>query len=446
MTEPTLFLGDCLFLMKDMSDNSIDTIITDPPYGLHFMGKKWDYEVPSVEVFTEMLRIAKCGATLLCFGGTRTWHRIAVNIEDAGWEIRDTLMWLYGSGFPKSLDIGKAIDKLQGNERKTYLKPIAYPDSDTWGIPNHNSKGNDIGFETQGTGTRKDMDGKGNQIKTKGTSAFEGYGTALKPAFEPIIMAMKPNEGTFAENALKYGVAGLNIDGSRIGTNEELGRQQKEGPLPPKYGFNNNHMGNRFQNGNPQGRFPANLLLDEEAAKLLDEQSGIVKTGTNPCRKDGTLNSGGIFGAGIEKTPNVNIYTDKGGASRFFYTAKASKSERNAGCEGLPLGEPPASARSKPAEGRDNPLGEPRANHHPTVKPLALMEYLCTLTKTPTDGIVLDPYMGSGTTGMACKKVGRPFIGIEISEEYIEIAKRRIGAVEVIVEKSNPQQVMDLGI
>jgi len=413
MAEPTLFLGDCLFLMKGMDENSIDTIITDPPYGLRFMGKKWDYEVPSVEVFTEMLRIAKCGATLLCFGGTRTWHRIAVNIEDAGWEIRDTLMWLYGSGFPKSLNIALAIDKQSG------------------AIGNRGKA-----FRTAGAGDREDIQDKNGVAgmayttpQTPEAQLWEGYGTALKPAFEPIIMAMKPNEGTFAENALKYGVAGLNIDGSRIGYQSEEDRNSAKpagritGGIQRFADQQTQRQDLGIQANVNLGRFPANLLLDDE------------------------------------------VTTEEW--SRFFYTAKASKSERNAGCEGLDNEKftagnysqsPVCKTCDKTLNGSNDHskcsgevyyremISKQTHNNHPTVKPLALMEYLCTLTKTPTGGIVLDPYMGSGTTGMACKKVGRPFIGIEISEEYLEIAKRRIEAVEVMVEELNPQTVMDLGI
>ena len=432
-----LFQGDCFEVMKGLTDNSIDTIITDPPYGLHFMGKKWDYEIPSVAVFTEMLRVAKYGATLLCFGGTRTWHRIAVNIEDAGWEIRDTLMWIYGSGFPKSLDIGKAVDKTQGNERECVENKTRKGSAYQKESPHNQINGKAIdGRSSELIAKRIAKSATDGLDITKGNSPFEGYGTALKPAFEPIIMAMKPCEGTFAENALKHGVAGLNIDGARVGdftNNQPSGMTRFNDYRHGKGKYPTNEVVT-----NTIGRFPANIIHDgsEEVLAGFPQNAGAfapVKKLNRPNNVYGKYETFGDNGASFRN--------DSGSASRFFYCAKASKAERNAGCEGLPIGEPPASARSKPAEGRDNPLGEPRANHHPTVKPLALMEYLCTLTKTPTGGIVLDPYMGSGTTGMACKKTGRDFIGIEISEEYLEIAKRRIESA-----KRMAQTVMELNV
>jgi DNA modification methylase len=387
----TLLLGDCREQMKSLPDASVDSIITDPPYGLEFMGKDWDSfkgetngfrraenpnDVGRANVFgrtsargpeykggscgagmskpgigeretawpshkgwnrarctncghlthggspcvcdnpnvvcldrervcafqewslswaIEALRVVKPGGMLLAFGGTRMYHRLSCAIEDAGWEIRDCLMWLYGTGFPKS----------------------------------------------------KNLDGD-----------FKGWGTALKPAWEPIILAMRPCEGTFAQNALKHGVAGLNIDGSRIGT--------EPGELTPR---NNSGTSTLLSLGfegkpttiypSPLGRWPANIILDEEAGAMLDETTG--------------------------------------GASRFFYSAKVSKADRGEG------------------------------NNHPTVKPLSLMRYLCRLTKTPTGGIVLDPFMGSGSTGVAAFMEGRDFIGIEQSEEYYDIACKRIG-------------------
>lgn len=400
----TIYHADCREVMNGLDDNSIDTVITDPPYGLRFMGKKWDYEIPSVAVFAEMLRVAKSGATLLCFGGTRTWHRIAVNIEDAGWEIRDTLMWIYGSGFPKSLDIGKAIDKMQGNERKI-TGEYQYPDgSGRRNVIDSSDSANQYGKNRAG----------GSTTITKGNSPFEGYGTALKPAFEPIIMAMKPCEGTFAENALKRGVAGLNIDGARVGV---------DGGETHKGGFGSGIYGDSRgveTDLTPKGRFPANVIHDGSEEVLAEFPN---TTPTSYATQN--TNVGGMFGFPGHGTSKIVDSTYS--ASRFFYCAKASKAERNAGCDGL----------DKEYGYRENGFSSsisdtkiPRANHHPTVKPLALMEYLCTLTKTPTGGIVLDPYMGSGTTGMACKKTGRNFIGIEISEEYLEIAKRRIDSAK----------------
>jgi site-specific DNA-methyltransferase (adenine-specific) len=320
-----LIYGDCIDKMKKLPNNSIDTIITDPPYGLQFMGKKWDYNVPGIEIWQECLKVLKPGGTALVFAGSRTQHRMAINIEDAGFILKDTIMWLYGSGFPKATDISKNICKLFD---KDYIVGIntGKKDSVTVDILKHEWNG------------------------------WKSHG--LKPAYEPIIIAMKPNDGTYVNNALIHGVSGLNIDDTRISTNENCGRLQKDGPCPPKYGFNNNKMGNKFQPGHKKGRYPANIILDEEASRILDKQ--------------------------------------KNNVSRFFYCAKASKKERGEG------------------------------NTHPTIKPLKLMEYLCILTKTPTGGVVLDPFMGSGTTGLACKNIKRDFIGIEIDEKYFKIADKRI--------------------
>jgi len=305
-----LYQSDCLEVLKSLANDSVHAIVTDPPYGLAFMNKRWDYDVPSVEVWQEVLRVLKPGGHLLSFGGTRTYHRMVVNIEDAGFEIRDQIQWLYGSGFPKS----------------------------------HNLK-----------------------------DGWQGWGTALKPANEPIVLARKPLEKglTVAENVLKWGCGAINVDGSRIGTNEKLARPFNEA--------NNEILGKYARFGNPVeplGRWPANLLLDEDAAAMLGE------------------------------------------TSRFFYVAKASKSERNAGLEGMPkkLGGAKSGAETRP----DRP-----PNHHPTVKPIKLMQYLVKLI-TPPNGIVLDPFMGSGSTGVACKKLGFGFLGIEREQEYFEIAKNRI--------------------
>ena len=337
--------GDSLDVLKEMEANSVDTIVTDPPYGLSFMGKKWDYDVPSVELWTECLRVLKPGGTMLCFAGSRAQHRMAVNVEDAGFELFDTMLWLFGSGFPKSHNIEKALTKSE------------HPEASIW----------------------------------------SGWGTQLKPAYEPIICAKKPLDGTYAANALKHGVSGLNIDGGRIGTEEiEQGRKGRGIANSSSY-----HNGlNPTEKTLATGRFPANIILDEEAGGLLDEQSGVSNggktydyTGNKEYKVEGFIKD--------NKPNSPSNRGDKGGASRFFYCAKSSKSERT-----------------------HNGTVE---NGHPTIKPLKLMEYLCTLTKTPTGGVVLDPFMGSGTTGLACKNTGRDFIGIEREAEYIEITRARLG-------------------
>ena len=351
--------GDCLEELKEMEENSVDSIVCDPPYGISFMGKKWDYDVPKVEVWQEVMRVLKPGGHLLSFAGSRTYHRMAVNIEDAGFEIRDQIMWVYGSGFPKSHNIEKTLTKM-GEDKKAI--------------------------------------------------EFSGFGTALKPAHEPIVLARKPlSEKTIAKNALKHGTGGINIDGCRV---EYQGDADKASAIPQgrittkggKYvagtGEKNTvELDKSEWSDKMSGRFPANFIHDgsDEAIK-------------------------GMQVKGDDK-------------SRYFYTAKASKKERNKGLEGFEDKEAPASAISKPAEGRENALGEPRANHHPTVKPVKLMQYLCRLI-TPKGGTILDPFMGSGTTGIAAKLEGFNFIGIELDAEYCKIAKARIEANEPNPQKS----------
>ena len=269
------------------------------------------------------------------------------------------------------------------------------------------------------------QDDDGNFIKPSLVKELEPYGTALKPAYEPIIVAMKPNDGTYANNAIKHGVAGLNIDGGRIDYN---GEKPNVGGRPQHtrgdgYGFK---AQKEEANPNTQGRFPANILLDSEAAEMLDKQSGESKS-----VKAKISNKGSIWGSG-NNDKEIRGHSDKGGASRFFYVAKASKSERNMGCEELEEKKIKHGLHSTSFIGEKeyetNTIGK---NNHPTVKPLKLMEYLCILTKTPTGGIVLDPFAGSGTTCMACKRTGRPFIGIEQDKEYCKIAEARIKATIV---------------
>lgn len=380
-----LYLGDCLEVMKNAPDNSVDAIITDPPYGLNFMNKKWDHDVPSVEVWKEVLRVLKPGGHLLSFGGTRTYHRLVVNIEDAGFEIRDQIQWLYGQGFPKSLDISKAIDKAAGAEREVVgLKKLNERDKKTY-LPSGDCGGfNDTQYNPLGS----------MQVTAPHTAAakqWSGWGTALKPANEPICLARKPLEKGFtvAANVQKWGTGGINIDGCRI----EGGGDKGIWPITRRSDERGSMAGSmKAVETTTQGRFPANVLFDEEAAQILDEQTG-------------------------ELHP-----------SRFFYCAKASTSERNAGLEDR--------ATEKVNDGRETPIdnafqrGETeRKNIHPTVKPVKLMEYLCRLV-TPPGGTVLDPFMGSGTTGIATKNEGFSFIGIEVNPEYLEIAKKRIGAAD----------------
>jgi len=433
--------GESLEEMKKMEENSVDTIITDPPYGLSFMGKKWDYDVPSVELWKEALRVLKPGGTALIFAGSRTQHRMAVNVEDAGFILKDTIMWLYGSGFPKATDISKQLDK--GHEREVIK--INKKDQRPNAIKNNTNNTHNAGFKPGGSGVITEP----STPEAKLWNGWKSHG--LKPAYEPILVAMKPNDGTYANNALKHGVAGLNIDGGRIvkhdGDRTEYGRDNE------LQNSNNTNSLGKFKVKTPykehtQGRFPANIILDDEAGKMLDEQSGELKV--SGAARSGRKNLNGkdysskdnIFGGGIGKETGT-LHNDKGGASRFFYTAKASKKERNAGCEWLEekkstehrfgryrckicnklqLDHNPCKCEKPDFERIEINTG----NNHPTVKPLALMEYLSTLTKTPTGGIVLDPFAGSGTTGVACINTDRDFVLIEREEEYIPIIEARI--------------------
>lgn len=350
-----LIRGDCLEIMPTLDADSIDSIVTDPPYGLSFMGKDWDHGVPGEAFWRETLRVAKPGAHLLAFGGTRTHHRLAVAIEDAGWEIRDCLGWLYGSGFPKS----------------------------------HNLDGD-----------------------------WQGWGTALKPAWEPVILARKPLVGTVVVNVLAHGTGALNIDGCRVGT---------EPLAAPVGGKGNGYSWNLplAQRGdNPHvGRWPANLIHDGS-----DEVTALFpKSGSGSGPREGIV-GGHMFGGdkGQNDTLVGHWHGDSGSAARFFYCAKASKADRDEGCEAL--GE---RAGKRTLSGGDDTRGRPTPcnhNHHPTVKPTALMRYLCRLI-TPPGGVILDPFCGSGSTGKAAVLEGFDFIGIDTDADYLAIAEARIAAV-----------------
>jgi DNA modification methylase len=601
-----LRMGDCLSLMGDMEDNSVDSIVTDPPYGLSFMGKKWDYDVPKVEIWKEALRVLKPGGYLLSFAGTRTQHRMCCNIEDAGFEIRDMIAWVYGSGFPKSLNIGKAVDKLQGNEREEIK------DYQPFGRENRKSDGK-AKFGVEGWET------KANPTDTKGTSEWEGWGTAVKPSWEsltyaqkplhyvgycsimkenltklcsqiasdvkkkskptqaessvektsiaqenvetqqeenqakkmetgkvedinsevdmlesvsekentalntlslwksileevsdeekmsttsteletiidwkilsyclsqttpdiiikansnpnglksdvlpvinylnasfallkntltlsalapvmfepsketgitpnlePIIMSRKPlSEKTVAENVLKWGTGGLNIDKSRVGTGGHLKWES-----PRDMGYHGGTDSNSKATEASLGRFPANLIHDgsEEVEELFpDTKSGAVnkqysKKTTNP-----------ILGKGLGQN-DVLCEASSGSASRFFYCAKASKKDRNEGCEGMEEKRVDSDFRQGgAANNRSSGKYAIMQNTHPTVKPTALMQYLVRLV-TPPNGTCLDPFMGSGSTGKACVIEGFNFIGIEMEQEYYNIAKKRIEGAQL---------------
>ena len=529
--------GDCIEELKKLPENSVDAIVTDPPYGLEFMGKEWDkfnnenqrfgggggavndggktlfgrltnkansvyqYGLTEKRGFqdftfnwaTECLRVLKPGGFLLSFGGTRTYHRMACGIEDAGFEIRDTIMWLYGSGFPKSLNIGKQIDKMpyrvKRNEIKKYLREWVGKSkksreqidkecgfsacnylrigNDEWGVnlPRQNKwfkMKEVIGFDNkydeeireneriilgrkksgigQAFGDGEWKSGVDIVDETKGNSEWEGWGTALKPANEPIVVARKPlSEKNVALNVLKWGTGGINIDGCRVGFEDT-----KNPATNPLYRHKNNYRkpsdcGQRtgevikFTNSlnppNTQGRFPANIILDEEAGKMLDEQSGEISQGHWAKTK---VTGFGDFGNGKSEYKGVGRKDKlKGGASRFFYCPKASKSERNKGCEEFPNKQKcPMSKESRIGECINASKGMERfeticKNNHPTIKPIKLMQYLVRLV-TKNGGVVLDPFLGSGTTAIACVKEGMQYIGIEQNKDYCKIAEARL--------------------
>lgn len=418
-----LRLGDCLSVMPTLPENSVDTIITDPPYGLTFMGKDWDRGVPGVAFWEQALRVAKPGAMLLAMGGTRTFHRLVCAIEDAGWEVRDSMAWLYGSGFPKSYDISKGIDKQAGAEREV----VGRKDGERYKYDFANTSGKFVNTRDADKSDRRDDVGMLTAPATPAAQLWHGWGTALKPAMELICVAMKPIDGTFVNNALTWGVAGFWIDGGRVGTDEVGARARSNSESG-----NTNMLGvnaqTNFRGAPTSGRFPANVIHDgsDEVKELF------------PMTKSGAMN--GVYqntimankaGTRDGKPVHLRQEASEGSAARFFYCAKSSRSERNAGLEGMEEREwhgqmPKNDPNYKRSDGAVRTQNLPRQNHHPTVKPLALMRYLARLTKTPTGGVILDPFMGSGTTGCAAVLEGRDFIGIELNPEYLEIAEKRI--------------------
>lgn len=386
-----LLHGDCLEQMKALSDNSVDSIVTDPPYGISFMAKKWDYDVPSAEVWKEALRVLKPGGHALIACGTRTQHRMAVNIEDAGFEIRDVVSWIYGSGFPKSLNISKAIDKAAGAERPDAIKGGHMGAAGrSHGLDSINEQSLKI------EKTIPAIIGKGALMSgtpvTPKAKQWDGWGTALKPACEFFTLCRKPlSEKTVAANVLKWGTGGINIDRCRVAPTNDVSGWSKTGS---KEGENTAMSGKNYARDakpdNPQGRFPANLIHDgsQQVFELLPETKS--RAGKKQTPKKGTNAFGDFEGA-----DKIVGHTDQGSAARFFYCPKASKKDRGEG------------------------------NNHPTVKPTALMQYLCRLI-TPTGGVVLDPYMGSGSTGRAAVKEGFGFVGCELDGDYFKISKTRI--------------------
>ncbi|GLX87855.1 hypothetical protein Pfra02_04240 [Pseudomonas fragi] len=361
-----LICGDCLEAMRSMPDSSVESIVTDPPYGMSFMGKKWDYDVPSVEIWAECLRVLKPGGHLLAFAGARTQHRMAVRIEDAGFDIRDMIAWVYGSGFPKS----------------------------------HNLSGEQ-----------------------------QGWGTALKPALEPITVARKPFPGTVASNMQAFGVGAININGCRVaaGDAEELAKHwDRETTVDMRGG---NFIGGK-SGGKPMtaeasslGRWPANLIHDgsTEVVALFPAKAGAAAP-VHTRNGDKFRSAYGAFSGNVDESGST-FHADTDSAARFFYCAKSSRKDRN---EGLT---DPGPQFKRGTTLRKVESTETQGNNHPTVKPTDLMRYLCRLV-TPAGGLVLDPFMGSGSTGKAALLEGFRFVGIELDPGYFAIAEARVRPIE----------------
>jgi hypothetical protein len=427
--------GDCLEVLRTLPENSIDSMVTDPPAGIGFMGKEWDSAKGGRKewcawmdsVMRECLRVMKPGAHGLVWALPRTSHWTATALEDAGFEIRDCVYHLFGSGFPKSLDVSKAIDKAEGAKRK-----VLYVDQS---IARKNGRqGGSLGKQSGQTG----------EITAPATDAakqWQGFGTALKPAVECWWLVRKPcSEKTVAANVLKWGTGALNIDGSRIESVRPAAKYSQ--PVMNGGQFNAERDKRRIaETPENLGRFPSHLLLshtlfcvdgqvcaDDCPVAMLDEQSGVSKS-TGGLTKKFTSDNG-IYGKFNDKLrANAGGLGDSGGASRFFYCAKVSSSERNAGFEGSTETKRRSDARPNSGDqtGKfpDHDHRERTGNFHPTVKPQKLMRYLARLV-TPPKGVILDPFMGSGSTGLAAKSEGFGFVGIEREAEYFEISKKRM--------------------
>ncbi|MBM4027865.1 MAG: site-specific DNA-methyltransferase [Planctomycetes bacterium] len=422
-----------------MPAETFHACVTDPPYGLAFMGKEWDHGLPGEPFWREVLRVLKPGAHLLAFGGTRTFHRLACAIEDAGFEIRDCVMWVYGSGFPKSLDVSKAIDKAAGTGGMFGAPKSA---AHAGWIERGRMRGEEghEGYQRPWMDDANAVDRNARQYigGTPAARLWSGYGTALKPAWEPILVARKPLSGTVAENCIEHGCGAINVDGCRVETSDTY--SYPNGPGGKSHHYSSDKRSSEVR-PNPTeshrlGRWPANLIHDgsEEVVGRFPHSS----SGANPTRRSGL----GYKGADGQTECKAPRGSDSGSASRFFYCAKASKAERDAGCEELPRrnteltfnGEEGFAGRTQNDNGEwmntDKGNRVPPRNHHPTVKPVALMRYLCRLVKMPGDTLILDPFAGSGSTGIAALAEGCRFVGIEKEPDYAEIARARIRHAE----------------
>ena len=410
-----IYNADCLEQLEKIKENSIDSIVTDPPYELNFMGKGWDNAGVSFnkETWEKCLKVLKPGGYLLAFGGSRTYHRISVAIEDAGFEIRDTIMWLYGSGFPKSMDVEKALNKRDGVEFKS--KPAS-------GVGFMNT--NDDGYHNTI-----------NQLEQVGESSerakqWKGWGSCLKPSFEPIIVARKPFKGSLVDNIIEYGVGGINIDECRVETNGELIDNHNTKGIP--FMRNKEDYKENSRTKLNIGRFPANTILTYDETDFDEVCGGFPYTKSQ--KRDSKYNKDTEYTNTYTPVKSDyrddNTYNDSGSAARYFYCAKASKKDRDEGLDEFEQ-QKVNDGRKKDANNGFQRGATLRHNIHPTVKPTTLMQYLIRLV-TPKNGIILDPFMGSGSTGKAVmfenkeRQANYSFIGIEKEKEYCDIARARI--------------------
>jgi site-specific DNA-methyltransferase (adenine-specific) len=405
MSSVNIHHGDALEILRTLPSDSYHGTLTDPPYGLSFMGHKWDHGVPSAEVWAEVLRCLRPGAHLLAFGGTRTFHRLACAIEDAGFEIRDCMQWIYGSGFPKSLDVSKAIDKANGDWRGK------------------------AGAVTSGNaamgGPNYERTPKGDPIAA--AAQWSGHGTALKPAWEPIIVARKPLDGTVAQNVQRWGCGGLAIDACRVGDGGQL-----QWSTPRDLGYSGGSDSDGVATPNALGRWPANVILDEEAGAMLDAQSGNRPVSGSAMVGKPTKRSVG-YGGSNGSAVSACLPNDSGGASRFFYCPKASRSERDAGLEEFEArSRAEATRRKEGSPGSKNAAagagGENCRNIHPTVKPIALARYLARLILPPIpDARMLTPFSGSGSEVIGALQAGWSHVdGIDSWDVAVRISRARI--------------------
>ena len=429
----TLYQGDMTKVLDELPENSVGSIVTDPPYEIGFMGKSWDSSGIAFQKLTweKCLRVLKPGGYLLAFGGARTFHRIACAIEDAGFEIRDTVMWVFGSGFPKSMNVGLALDKRNNVESEIIgYESGTMPDFQDAGRKNSKNK---IGFNDGESAIRK------NHPIYKSQNEWGGWGTCLKPSYEPVIVARKPCEGSCVDNVIKYGVGGINIDECRVETEDKL--QINSSGCRGIYGGNSlfkskTHAESHTTDAQKLGRFPSNLILSYDD-ETYDEVCGGFPTtsSTESTYNYEKSNSGKVYGFSISGNIKSGVhFSDSGSASRYFYCAKASSKDRD---EGLDYFEKKTSGEL--TERKDGSAGIsafagsrcPKSNFHPTVKPVDLMQYLVRLV-TPKGETVLDPFMGSGSTGKAVMFENRErdanykFIGVELTEEYLPICEARI--------------------